>query len=323
MTGYQTFEGYVALAGNIASAGVGDVADTIDTVYNFVANIYMFPVGSTASDQTIYVYYDNEPVSGATVLFELQPAASAGTTTTVLPALASSGLNAALSGTTDATGMVTFDGSSLVLGGLYTVTVLPTTHEGIQLAATGGTNMTVGAFTSPNIQVIAMADEVPGGASDGLYIVSVSPGDPQDTVLTGVMTVTFNRAIELVSEDTFSAALGGAANTAQLRNIVNTATYVAGDEVTASVSSDGLVLTMTPNFFAQPVKYDGTNGTAGTATADIGLTVTYTGGAVVLKGDDTTNAMGIFIAGALNDGVRNINNVDITRIVNITGLLDD
>ncbi len=321
MTGYQTFEGYVNLNVDLV-AGVTS-GDIIDDVYNYIANIYMFPVGSYSTAQTVYVYYDNEPVSGATVLFELQPATGGVTTATTVAVggiatvqPAANGLNSALSGTTDATGMVTFAAANLVLGGSYTVNVLPITYEGVQLAFNGAAPMVVG--TAPNVQVVNMVDEVPGGQSDGLYVVSVSPTDPQDVVSSGVMTITFNRAIALVSEDAFTAALSSYGGPAAINAVLDNAT--AGDEVAARVSSDGLVLTLTPKFTTDPVAYDGTNGSAGTAAADIGLRITYTGGQITLEGDDTSNAMAILTGG---DDVLTIGDASVTRNVNLTSLLDD
>ena len=50
MAGYQTFEGYINIAvGMVAVTGSG----IIDEVYNFVRNIYMYPVGSYASDGSV------------------------------------------------------------------------------------------------------------------------------------------------------------------------------------------------------------------------------------------------------------------------------
>jgi len=320
MTGYQTFEGYINLAIAVANLGTG----VIDEVYNFVRNIYMFPVGSYATAQTIYVYYDNEPVSGATVLFELQPTNAATTTVisgndpqgiaTVQPAAV--GLNAALSGTTDATGMVTFDATDLVLGGTYTVNVLPITYEGVQLALTaGGANMVVG--TSPNVQIVNMLDEILAANNEGLYVVSATPQDPEDILSSGVLTITFNRAIEIVSEQSFTATLNGE----------TTAALTGGDgddtAVAATVSTDGLVLTLTPSFATAIVPYSTSTGPSGDGTADIGVSITYacTSG-VTLKGDDQSVVYTILLAG-FADGVQTLAGVDVNTTVNLTAFTTD
>jgi len=299
MDNYQTFEGYITLAGEVLNTEQGQ-PDFVDVTYNFIGNIYMFPTGSYASDQTIYVEYDSERVEGATVLFELQgtaPTTATPDVATVQPA--SVGLNQALSGTTDANGLVAFDGDNLVLGGTYTVTVLPLVYEGVQLASVTGTAMVVGAAASDNVQVIAMVDEVPG-TQDGLYIVYASNQDVEDVRSTGVLDITFNRAIELVSEDAFTAALTNA-TTAELDDAT------AGDEVTVTVSADGLVLTLTPEWTTEPV-----------VAEDIGLFITYTGGAITLKDDDEANDMAI-VTGA--DDVLTIAAVPVSvnQFVNITG----
>lgn len=320
MTGYQTFEGYINLAIVAASLGTG----VIDDVYNFVRNIYMFPVGSYATAQTIYVYYDNEPVSGATVLFELQPTNGATTTVTsgndpqgnatVQPVAV--GLNAALSGTTDATGMVTFAGSTLVLGGSYNVTVLPTTHEGIPLATNTNVGlMVVGANATANVQVITMVDELGGINNEGLYVVSATPQDPEDILSSGVLTITFNRAIEIVSEQSFTATLNGE-TTAALTDGDGSNTAVA-----ARVSADGLVLTLTPSFATAIVPYSTSTGPSGDGTADIGVSITYacTSG-VTLKGDDQSTIYTLLVGG---DGVQTLAGADVNTTVNLTAFTTD
>lgn len=300
---YQQFETYVSL--------VTPVAAPLDTEYNYVANIYMFQLGQTASDITIYVEYDNERVEGATVLLQQQIANNLVTTPTTPAATlfaantGTTGTLGSISGTTDADGKVTFAGSNLVLGGAYTPQVLPLTYEGVQLALTAGAQIIVGATASPSTQVIAMADEEPGVQTDGLYIVYASNQDPQDVRSSGVLEVVFNRAIELVSEDAFRAVLANA-TTADLDDAV------AGDEVTVTVSTDGLTLTLTPNWTTLPVLYDGTNA----ATADIGLTITYTGGAITLEDDDEANAIAI-LTGA--DGALTIAGNNVGQVVSITG----
>lgn len=300
---YQQFETYISF--------VTGAQATVDTEYNYVGNIYMFAVGETASDITIYVEYDNERVEGATVLLQQQIANNLVTTPTTPAATlfaantGTTGTLGSLTGTTDSDGKVTFAGSALVLGGAYTPQVLPLTYEGVQLALTAGTQIIVGAAGSPSTQLIAMNDEEPGVQTDGLYIVYASNQDPQDVRSSGVLEIVFNRPIALVSEDAFRAVLANATTA-----VLNAAT--AGDEVTVTVSTDGLTLTLTPNWTTLPVLYDGTNA----ASADIGLTITYTGGAITLKDDDTANAIAI-LTGA--DGVLTIAGNNVGRVVNITG----
>lgn len=301
---YQQFETYVSL--------VTPVAAPLDTEYNFVGNIYMFSLDAQASDITIYVEYDNERVEGATVLLQQQIANNAVTTPTTPAATTlfaantgNTGTLGSLSGTTDSDGMVTFEGTNLVLGGAYTPVVLPLTYEGVQLALTAGNQIIVGATASPSTQLIAMNDEEPGTQGDGLYIVYASNQDPQDVRSSGVLEIVFNRPIALVSEDAFRAVLANATTA-----VLDAAT--AGDEVTVTVSTDGLTLTLTPNWTTSPVPYDGTNA----ATADINLDITYAGGQITLEDDDLDNAIAI-LTGA--DGVLTLGGASVSQTVHITG----
>lgn len=83
-----TADGYQELD-SIFTASVSDgstdtaVNDTLDTVYNFLKNAYLFPVGATAPDLTVNVTYNGEAVAGASVL--LQPATSSSSVTTDTP----------------------------------------------------------------------------------------------------------------------------------------------------------------------------------------------------------------------------------------------
>ncbi len=293
MDNYQTFEGYVTLTSTLTSGGAA--AESFDGTYNFIRNIYMFPTGSYASDQTIYVEYDSERVEGATVLFELQ--ASTPTTVTVNVAPASVGLNQALSGTTDANGMVAFDGDNLVLGGSYTVTVLPLVYEGVQLATAGGGPMVVGALASDNVLVIPMVDEVPGAQGEGLFVTYASNSDPDDILSTGVLTVVFNRPIALVSEDDCLAALAGAVTGALDGSDAPDST------VDAAVSADGYTLTLTPNFV-----------TALGAT-DLSCFITYTA-VEITAGDDLFDALDPFLGA---DGILYADGSNVSNIVNVSG----
>ena len=296
MDNYQTFEGYIALVGNLVWVGGG--ADTVDGTYNFIGNIYMFPTGSYASDQTIYVEYDSERVEGATVLFELQGTTATTATTaaaTVQPA--SAGLNQALSGTTDANGLVAFDGDNLVLGGTYTVTVLPLVYEGVQLATAVGGPMVVGAAASDNVQVIAMVDEVPGTQGEGLFVTYASNRDPDDILSTGVLTVVFNRPIALVSEDNCLAVLTIAVTGAL--DVSDT----PDSTVDAEVSADGYTLTLTPNFAVN------------LADTDLISVITYTG-VEITAGDDLFDALDPFLG---VDGILYADGSTVSNIVNVSG----
>ena len=83
------------------------------------------------------------------------------------------------------------------------------------------------------------------------------------------------------------------------------------------MDSTNIVLTLTPVYTDTPVVYDGTNGTAGTGTADINLSITYAGGAVMLFGDNEGDALGLFTE------VTNVAGANISGDVQITSSLDD
>jgi hypothetical protein len=159
--------------------------------------------------------------------------------------------------------MVTFPATALVLGGRYTIDVLPTTYEGSQLQVQRNLSFTVG--TSINTQDIAMIESVPG-TSNGLYITSASNSDSDNSIVSsGVLTVKFSRAVSLVNEKTINATLDGTTILAVLDNAA------FDNRVTAAVSADGLTLTLTPNFSTLPVPFAGSN----SATADNALTVLF------------------------------------------------
>lgn len=276
-TGYQQFEAAISFTANGGT--------TLDSKYNYVGNIYMFPTGATANDVTVRVMAFSEPVVGATVLLNPNPAANsmtADSSNTLYTA--QNGFLPSLSGTTDASGEVVFTGATLVLGGNYDIDVLPlTTAEGTQLARSNNA-VTITIGTSSIIQNVAMTDVVPG-ASDGLYVVSASNTDTTNVTTTGVLTLVLSRAVSLVDETTTSAALGGGSIAAVLD------TSGTGTEVAVTVSADGLTLTFTPSFTTAP---DQSN------TADDNLTVNYGATFVRLTGANDTGP--IYNVFALIDG---------------------
>lgn len=282
--GYQQFEAAISFDAN-AAAGSG----TLDKNYNYVGNIYMYPLGATANDVTVRVTAFSEPVEGATVLLNPNPAANNMTAdNSNIYQNAQNGFLPSLSGITDASGEVVFAGTSLVLGGNYDIDVLPlTTAEGTQLArSNNAVNITIG--TSIIIQNVAMADVVPG-TTDGLYVVSASNTDPNNVTSSGVLTLTLSRAISLVDETTINASLANATTAALDFTGI-------GTSVTATVSVDGLVLTLSPNFVTPPEAFNGPNAT----TADNALFVNYGTALVRLtSANDTGSIYNVF---ALIDG---------------------
>lgn len=252
-TGYQRFEGE-CLFDYVQTAA----ADPIDTTYNWIGNIYLYPIGTPAGDVTIYVKtLQNKPVSGATVLLRQKingNIAANGTTTSVnggLPGtnIASTTLTntaslvQSLSGTTGTDGKVTFAGTTLALGGNYEPVVMPLTIDGQQLAKTAGSEFIVGTVTgiAPSVadayQTITMADVEPASY---LYVTSASNSTVGTVTSTGVLTLVFNRAVLI---DTAAGAVTGTLSGASGGVLASTA---------ASLSADGLTLTITPTFTTAP-----------------------------------------------------------------------
>lgn len=321
LDGFQRFEGYITPNENDPdddADGLGGNNNTLDTIYNMIGNIYLFPLGETAADVNVYVEYNNERISGATVYLEQDTVNNAETAETNNILVASTGQLVNLSATTDATGLATFSGSNLVLGGQYRITVLPTTYEGVQLALN---DEAVAAFivgTTVNTQVVNMVDTVPGGEDNGLYIVSASNHDPEDITASGVLTIVFSKPVGIVSETAFTAALTNATH----------AVLEAGDQaVTAAMSSDGLTMTLTPHFttagYVNPYAGYNSNGNGplGDGTADINLSITYTGGQVYLIGDNQDDAMSFLTGG--NDTIDYLDGTDVSQTVQMTSSLDD
>jgi len=264
-TGYQRFEGEC-----LFDTAIG-ASTTIDTTYNWIGNIYLYPIGTPAGDLTISVKNGfNTPVSGATVLLRQNintNTATNGTTTvtTALPGatIASTTLTAtnslvqSLSGTTGTDGKVTFAGTTLALGANYTPIVLPLTFDGQQLAVKAGAAVTLG--TSVAAQQITMTDLEPTAAT--LYVVSASNSITGSIQSTGALALTFNRKIAFTSAGATSFTATATAPA-----------VMAATSATAAISADGYTLTLTPAFT--------------TAPTTVGSTVTFAGGvgSIVLQG---------------------------------------
>jgi hypothetical protein len=290
-SGYQRFEGYLGI-----SAANPGVNNTLDGTYNFIRDVYIFPVGATAPDLTVAVEFDREPVVGATVLLQQNANSNVAPTPTSSSShrvVAAQGYIASRSGTTalNANGVatVTFLGSSLVLGGAYTPRVLPVVHEGLPLTSAAGTQVIVGATEdgstpTANVltQVVTLFEKVPGTQDDGIHVVFASNRDTDD--ITGIasnpgrLVIVFNRAVAINSSTTsnpFTATLASATQA------VLTSSGASGS-VSTSLSSDGLTLTLDPVFTTVP---DAT---------DVNLDVVYAGGRVTVSGDEGGQANTIF-----------------------------
>jgi hypothetical protein len=252
--GYQRFEAIVSLAAGlvVGNGGLNTVGD-IDSVYsneklNFIGNIYLYPLDTSPGDLTVTVRDpQGDPVSGATVLLKqdaLNNAATAITGTALAPV---TGLHPSLSGTSDASGVVTFSGDELVLGGSYILTAEAITlADGQELQTKTNANFVVGVNTLN--QTVNMA------AATGSALALVSRSNQNGVVASnGVLTMTFNQPISLdTTAGKFTAVL---ANTTAVLDVTT--------PVTAALSNGNKTLTITPNFTTNP------------ATTDNGATITY------------------------------------------------
>lgn len=294
-TNYQRFEGLVTFP--VPSA---TIAGTTDSIINIVRDVYLFPVGATAPDIEVAVSYSGEEVIGATVMLQQNAAANSVSITTSggTRLAASPGLLPTLSAVTalnaDGVAVATFSGASLVLGGAYTPVVLPVTHEGTPLARQTLAQIFAGTSVSPI--AVAMTDIVPGANNDGLHVVFASNRNVDDLVATGALSLVFNRDIALPDATAFPFTVS------ITQCLPNTGPCTA--VVTASVTpvlTNSRTLTLTPVF------------STAVAATDLGLQVTFAGGAVTIPGEN--EAVSIF--GTANmllfDGSQ------ISGIVNILG----
>ena len=226
--GYQRFEAEVYMY-----AYGWDISGNLDyynNVINMIGNIYLYPEGLTAGAINITVKNPHGTVvPDATVVLKQQINSNTKTSDSSDTLYVNAGLVSSLTMTTDANGVATFPGSSLVLGGRYTPVVLPITFSGQDLAKTTGSAVTVGT-NNPN-QTITM-----GNLETNLYVVSASNSDPDSLLSTGVLTLTFNRPIVL-STTTFAGTL------------YSSTTGTVGS-VTGALDAAGTTLTITPTFSA-------------------------------------------------------------------------
>jgi hypothetical protein len=297
VTGFQPFEATMAF--NVSTTG-----SLQDNRVNRIGNIYMYPLGSFASDVKVNVTFNNEPVEGASVLLNPQTnnnAPTSDTSNTLFAAAA--GFLGAQTVVTDASGVATFTAASLVLGGQYSIDVLPTTHEGSQLALNAGTITVVGtdnanpAITNNNINITMI--EVAPGNDNGLYVTSASNFDTDAVTATGILTIGFSRAVSLVDEKDIGATLTNA-NTAALNISDN-----PNSTVEATLSADGLTLTLTPKYSVAPIEFAvSSDGTDNAASADNNLKVNYTN-VFVRIADATDSAVTYNVFTVLNDETGN------------------
>ena len=162
------------------------------------------------------------------------------------------GYLASLTRKTDANGKAAFcttDTDKLTAGCAYAVIVQPTENfEGVQLAPTVGALVADYSDAEQIIPLVTMEDY---NNDYGLYVTSISNGVQDQIDATGTLTITFNRAVTLnidtvLAPNTsgFGASLAGPSAVAW--------PAVPASRVNASLSADGLMLTLTPTWTAPP-----------------------------------------------------------------------
>jgi len=247
VAGYQAYQGEVHFTTNRGgSTSTGpDVLE--DDLYAQVGYIRLWPVGFHAPDYTFTVLFNGKPVPNAAVQFRPDDDDSYGEGSgnnqndDVIEATYG-GMIPAVSGTTDASGNVTFAGASLMLGAYYYVDVAPVVFEGVQLAAYSDGWYQVGNSDATQVLSLTNLDSIPGGNAYGLYVKSISNSVDGQVDATGTLTIVFSRPVVL---HTSATLLFGASETSPVG-------VLATPPVSATLSSDGLTLTLTPSSWSTP-----------------------------------------------------------------------
>lgn len=236
--GYQRFEADVSISASF-------VSNTTDEVFNKIGNIYLYPLGSSAGDITVYVYSpQNRTIPDATVLLRQNVINNNIISYTGDRLLPTAGLYSSLTSNTDASGKATFSGANLTLGGSYSVVVEALTFDGQELRTTSPAidPFIVGVASTTRVVNMNLAT----GATS-LFAISASNSVPGTITSSGILTITFNHAV-LLNTTAFGASLNAA-----------NGTLLASPTVNAQLSDDKVTLTLTPTF----------------TTTEKGATITY------------------------------------------------
>lgn len=224
--GYQRFEANVSIEANFAEA------NTTDEVFNKIGNIYLYPLGTSASDVTVYVYSPQyKPILNATVLLQ-QDVTNNNTISYIGDRLAATaGLYPSLTNTTDSTGKATFSGADLTLGGSYRVVVEALTFEGQELETATSAAFITGV--DPTTQPVNMA-----AIGNWLFATSASNSVQGTITADGSLTITFNQPI-ILSTMSFTANMTGGG-------------IPSPQTVTGVLSNSNTTLTLRPNITTAP-----------------------------------------------------------------------
>ncbi|MFC2018295.1 hypothetical protein ACFLTQ_03225 [Chloroflexota bacterium] len=248
---YQTYTTIINLKATLVggeSGGNEQINNTFtNEMFNFIQDIYLYPIGTVPGDVNVYIYGpDGKPISNASVYLRqsdyLQPS---------LTPDASDG------------NKHVFNSAKLALGGTYSIMVEPLTVDGQELTKYTGSSFTVGDDTLTRVVNMNVAS-----GSQELFVTSASNQVPGTVTSDGVLTVKFNQPVILDTTE-FGVSHDG-------NGVLN-----ADNRVTASLSSDGMTLTLTPNFDTMPT--------------DNGSSVTYSySDSVYLKNSQANYGFGLF-----------------------------
>jgi hypothetical protein len=305
-SGYQRFESEFSLPASAASG-------IVDTAYSKIGNIYLFPVGVGSPDYTVTTTYNGKPVGNATV--QLDPVSAGNSGAFVVGTgdtlAATNGYLASLTQTTDATtGKATFAGTNLAVGAFYKVTVLPVTFKD-----SAGTTVQLGTFNpvgagisfiaglgTTDVPIPLVKVNAPGGAQ--LYVTGASNRAQNQVFADGKLTITFSAPVTLVTPTSPPATSFGAGLTVgTLADGTPAAGTMGAPPVSATLSTDGLTLTLAPLYATNP-------------TGVHGVIITYNNGnATVSPRDYPALSFNVFGGGGLkfSDGTA------VSGVVNITG----
>jgi hypothetical protein len=292
----------------------------VDTSYNKIGNIYLFPVGVGSPDYTVTTTYNGKPVGTATVQLDPIPASDSGTFVvggTGDTLTATNGYLASLAQTTDATtGKTTFAGTSLALGVFYKVTVLPVTFKDsagttVQLGtfnpAGAGINFIAGLGTT-DIQIPLVKVNAPGAAL--LYATGASNRATGQLATDGKLTITLSAPVTLANPTGFNATLNPGTNAA---GTAAGAGVLSATQPVIATLTDPQTLVLAPNY---------TNAPAGT---DRGVAITYANGPPagapvgVGPGQLVPKDYPALSFSAFGGGLRFADGTAVSGVVNITG----
>jgi hypothetical protein len=181
-----------------------------------------------------------------------------------------------LNATTNAAGLATFTSGTLTLGGNYNAVVPGMTFNGEQLRTSTSAPFFVGTNSTDQVVNMAAATGAPI-----LFAVSASNAIIGTITPSGVLTIVFNQPV-IIDTTAFTAALSGGSGG-----------VLGVPAVTATLSADGMTLTLTPNITTAP--------TAKGASITYGYTGNVGFGAGVIGLKNAQQSSGVTLFGTLVD----------------------